>query len=121
MTTTTTTIRILFALAFVLTSCVGQKNTTTSANELTGTKWNYSDYEISYTISFLKDGIYTSTHPNDKTYGNDTWKQSGKKVMFYSNDKYATYTGEFHGIDSIVGTATNIENAQWTFTLARTK
>ena len=87
-------------------------------DNLTGTKWLYSDKDWTYEVYFKKNGKLLTTHPNDKTKGNDYWEQSNTTVDFYYNDKYSIYNGKQVGQDTIVGIGRN-QNDTWEFRMTK--
>ena len=111
--------KILFVLGMTLfiSGCATfrQRN---NFDNLTGTKWLYSDKDWTYEVYFKKNGKLLTTHPNDKTKGNDYWEQSNTTVDFYYNDKYSIYNGKQVGQDTIVGIGRN-QNDTWEFRMTK--
>ncbi|MBL7825684.1 MAG: hypothetical protein JNJ57_03565 [Saprospiraceae bacterium] len=102
----------LFGFA-TLTSC-----SILSKKDLTNTTWVYVDNDWTYEIHFMKNGALTTTHPNDKTVGNDTWEQKKASVYFYFNDRYSIYEAQRKGKRMMIGTGKN-QSDSWAFTMTK--
>ncbi|MBI1344565.1 MAG: hypothetical protein GC171_16715 [Terrimonas sp.] len=87
---------------------------------MTKTSWIYTDSDWTYTIEFSKRGKLYSTHPNDKTRGNDFWEQHGNIIHFSYNDKFSLYEGRLTHKDTIRGKGYN-KLMNWDFQLTRKK
>ncbi|WCL50780.1 hypothetical protein [Leptospira sp. GIMC2001] len=85
---------------------------------MSGTKWLYSDKDWTYEVHFKNNGQLFTTHPNDKTKGDDYWEQSNTTVDFSYNDKYSIYNGKLIGQDTIVGIGRN-QNDTWEFRMTK--
>jgi hypothetical protein len=95
-----------------------------TAEDLIGTHWRIvydapRSGHMEYELSFLANGVLRNTHPNDKTYDNDTWEMIGSQIVIKFNDGYAVYTGDFIDSDTISGTATNKVHEEWEWTAYR--
>lgn len=97
-------------------SCAGYRFKKSLAPKIEGTTWVFTSKYRTYEITFEKDGKISSTHQNDDTPENDSWKQDGMVLNFYFNDKYSSYQGEFEREDLIKGTATS-KIGKWKWTL----
>jgi hypothetical protein len=97
-----------------------------TAEELIGTRWRIvydapRSGHMEYELSLLANGVLRNTHPNDKTYDNDTWEMVGSQIIIKFNDAYAVYTGDFIDFDTIAGTATNKVDEEWEWMAYRIK
>lgn len=92
-----------------------------AAGDMSGTTWTISyvdpvlGEESSYDITFRSGGELFDGDPNDTTPDNDNWEQVGPSVILYFNDAYATYTGEISAPGVLSGTATNVVDANWSW------
>ena len=122
MKETRQSIKFIYAIIFsiILGGCSSLNNLSDSELSILNTTWEYSDYEKSYQITFIKNGKLKTTHPNETTPDNDTWKQSKNKIYFEFNDGYVKYNGKIKTIDLIVGKAENKHNS-WTWKMKRVK
>jgi len=103
-----------------LFGCSHKTKLSLSEISLLGTTWNYTDKDRNYEIEFSKKGKLITTHPNDHTPNNDTWKQKGDKIHFEFNDGFSKYDGQFESINLIKGTAKNsVSNWKWTIKRAK--
>lgn len=71
-----------------------------------------------YVFRFLPKGVLNYTSPTG-TYQNATWKQIGNHVTMEMNRHYADYEG-FVAADRIRGTARNVVDAEWRWSVTRT-
>jgi len=110
---------LLIFTAILAPACKTQRGASTTSTDLTDTRWTYKDDDMTYEITFKKNGVLKTTHPNDVTPNNDTWEQSGDNVTFWYNDKYSTYKGKRNG-NTITGTGKNT-NESWKFTMTLIK
>jgi len=74
---------------------------------------------MTYKITFKKNGVLSTTHPNDVTPDNDTWEQNRENITFWYNDKYSEYSGVRKG-NTITGTGKN-KTESWEFTMTLIK
>jgi hypothetical protein len=92
------------------------------ALDLEKTTWHYTDNgndeTTGYDITFSKEGILTTTHPNDRTPNNDFWQQKGDSVFFQYNDQYSRYRGRIIHPGLIEGVAAN-DYSSWDWKLER--
>ena len=92
--------------------------------DLIGSRWEIavnepSGVHMEYYLIFHENGVLETTHPNDKTYDNDTWELDGEEIVIRFNDGYAVYRGTFSDRDTMAGTATNKVGESWEWTASR--
>jgi hypothetical protein len=92
--------------------------------DLIGSRWKIvvnepSGVHMEYYLIFHENGVLETTHPNDKTYNNDTWALEGNEIVIRFNDGYAVYRGTFSDRDTMAGTATNKVGESWEWTASR--
>jgi outer membrane biogenesis lipoprotein LolB len=111
---------VIGSALLMMTGCSSTPATDVPAGyTLAGTKWRYSDKDWQYDLEFSPNGTLYTTHPNDKSKGNDTWEQNGETVRFYYNNKFSTYTGSFSDNRTMSGTASNKNGANWDWKATR--
>jgi hypothetical protein len=92
--------------------------------DLTGSRWEIvsqapNEPQLDYFLIFHEGGVLENTHPNDKTYDNDTWSIEGEEIVIRFNDGYAVYRGTFMDRNTMSGTATNQLGHSWEWTASR--
>ena len=111
--------KYLFILAvLLLAGCHPLSQLSDAEISVQGSTWDYTDDDATYQIEFAADGQLTTTHPNDATPDNDTWRQDRRKIHFEYNNGYSKYDGVMKTKDLIVGTAKN-SSMTWTWTMKR--
>lgn len=93
-------------------------------NDLIGTRWIITYHAPNegareYFLIFHENGVLENTHPNDKTFDNDTWALEGSGIVIRFNDGYAVYRGTFSDRDTMGGTATNKVGESWEWQATR--
>ncbi len=87
---------------------------------LEGTTWRVM-YETplsgprDYEMEFLSDGELLDRQPNNKTFDNDTWEQSGDRVTIRKNDGFSLYEGTVHSDGTMSGTAMSESAGEWSW------
>src|SRR5438067_2493727 len=72
-----------------------------------GTTWIGDGFDATpTTYTFNKDGTLTYSH-SGSSYGNSHWKQTGEKIYWEHNKRFAEFDGVITG-DEIVGRVWNV-------------
>jgi hypothetical protein len=111
---------LIFSLMSLLLACKPFSKLSDAKLSISGTTWQYTDSDWTYTITFSKSGKLVTTHPNDKTPNNDFWSQKGEIINFQFNDGTSKYTGKMESSKLIKGKAKS-NTGQWDWTLKRIK
>lgn len=114
-----TTLFVVFVHASLVMSGCATNSPTLDSSKLEGSKWHYTDKDWQYDLEFASNGILYTTHPNDKSKGNDTWEQDGTTVLFYYNNKFSKYTGSLSANNIMSGSAKNKNGATWVWKATR--
>jgi len=121
---------IIITILIFLTQACGflnknsKNNYVVSKNEIINCKWAYSEDKeanLKYEITFLENGIFQSTHPNERTPDNDTWEIINNQLHFYSNNKYAHYTCTYASENILKGSSKNVKDLTWNWELRKIK
>ena len=116
----------LLVIGFSFTSCKSLQNAKALEADLTGTKWNMT-YELkqygkrSFEIEFRKGGQLFNKHPNTKNGDDDTWEQTGSKVILKFNGGFAIYRGTRIDKRTIVGKAKSANAGEWDWKATKLK
>ena len=106
---------VVFGMVF---GCKSSKSSGEAPFSLKETLWTYKDADWTYQVRFGKNGILETTHPNDTSRGNDTWKQNGEEVILEFNDGFSKYSGKMTSPNVIEGTAKS-KYASWQWRMER--
>lgn len=111
----------IIGVIIILSGCSSLAKLSNSELSLIGTTWNYEDnaHDWKYEVTFLENGRMETTHPNDETPANDTWKQDKTTIEFSFNDGYSIYKGKIRSRSEITGTAKNSYGKKWKWKLTK--
>lgn len=108
----------------VFIGCKSIMDASGNASSVVNTSWTLHYVSptygaIKYKVKFKENNRLVNKHPNDKTYDNDFWYQSGINIKMQFNNSYVTYNGEIVDNNLMKGTAINKKGETWSWTLTR--
>ncbi|HET6574445.1 MAG TPA: hypothetical protein VFG68_12630 [Fimbriiglobus sp.] len=85
--------------------------------KLEGTTWSGDGVTAPTTYTFAKGGVLVYTYLGN-TYSNGTWKQTGAKVYWETNNRFAEFEGTVSGA-VMAGEAWNVAGGRWKLKMKR--
>jgi opacity protein-like surface antigen len=85
--------------------------------QLEGTTWSGDGVVAPTTYTFARGGVLVYSY-NGQTYTSGSWKQTGVKIYWETNKRYAEFEGTVTG-NEMAGKAWNVAGGRWDLKMKR--